>query len=622
MAAVADWVVISDFTPGIFTDYHVGSSGVDTAAPRNGAAVASGTWRCTADKSGALVPLPGRTTTYSQNVPFTEAGRTGVPAGFPGGVPRAMLLDAVVMSPILPQKTSMEPFAPDAVYILWGALYDHTLGGSGFRQYVIGKALGPFGGNNWDFMFAQGANSVIFPNISYPSASMDKGRTSVIPGNYDPVNYRPNVIGTISFDRVSLFPAVTTGAMSVQDQGLTDFDTVPQLNSTPAPAVAYFPGCGFQTPVTALAAPLASVGTITGASGLGNNSPLCVGHQGRVVYSRRNPTPFYGPGGTPVGWFLSDFLTYTNVGDYGTGADAIFGEENPSPIGVLMSMNANELLIVKHAGGAVLVRGDIANPQVIRLPLVHSTGGYTMRAAHTPVGVFWGTRHGVVRWEGGDTSEIVSRQLEGDFWVPQTGGEVMEGHRARFSFWHPWLMVPNDWLLDTNTGAWWRLEDPADVPFGHGAYDHSANGQLYAFRHKVQGTGSQPWYDTYNPESLASSWQWRSQPLLDSREREDNYGEIEIIAQRGTTIVGPHTSTITVTLTGFRGDGTPVTSTNVFTLAANQNPQALVQAVNTNFTARFVQVTIAAASGSSSAAAPKLFSIRLGRNPRNRLPRG
>jgi hypothetical protein len=35
-----------------------------------------------------------------------------------------------------------------------------------------------------------------------------------------------------------------------------------------------------------------------------------------------------------------------------------------------------------------------------------------------------------------------------------------------------------------------------------------------------------------------------------------------------------------------------------------------------------VQVRINADSGNNNAAAPKLFSIRLGRNPRNRLARG
>lgn len=66
MAQVADWVAIADFTPGIHADWHESYTGVSTAAPRNGAATETGTYRCVSDRNGHLIPLPRPVTTYTR----------------------------------------------------------------------------------------------------------------------------------------------------------------------------------------------------------------------------------------------------------------------------------------------------------------------------------------------------------------------------------------------------------------------------------------------------------------------------------------------------------------------------------------------------------------------------
>lgn len=620
MAAVADWITVNDFSPGIHSDAHGFGSATAAALPRNGAAVETDTYRCYADKSGALVPLPGKST-RSIAVPFMDFA--GNADGYPAQIPRAMLLDALVMGPVIEQRNS-SPTGLDTntVFLLYAVIYDPTVSGvaANLRQYVVGKALGPNSTalTPFDFVFSKGNTGAMPVQPTWPSGSLDRSRCSVTPGTVTPDLYRPTVIGSTCFDRATTAAGQVVGAMSAAEQGLTNFDTVTWINTLP-PSINFWGEGVWQTPKGNFAVPTSSIGKIAGPTSV--NAPLIVGHQGRAVYARRTPTPFYGTA-TNVGWFLSDFITYTDAGDFASGnEDAIYSEENPSPIGVMLSMSANELFIVKHQGGGVLVRGDIANPQVVRLPLIHSTGGYTMRAAHTPYGVFYGTPEGVVRWDGGDSTELVSKQLNNlAFWLPQAGTDLMEGMRARFSYWHPWVLVPNDWLFDTEGGGWWRLEQFNPLTeFAHSHYDVGANGIMYAFRHRLMGVGVQPAIDGYPRGLGAASWSWKSQPLIESREREDNYAEIEIVAQKGASSAGA--ATIVATLTGYRADGTAVTASATFALAANINPQVMIKAITPNFTARFVQLRLAVSDDGGGNAAPKVISVRLGRGPRARVPR-
>lgn len=182
------------------------------------------------------------------------------------------------------------------------------------------------------------------------------------------------------------------------------------------------------------------------------------------------------------------------------------------------------------------------------------------------------------------------------------------------------MVCPNNYLLNTQTGGWWRLDNEPVIPYSH--YDVSAaNGSLYAFRYKVEGSGSSAWWSTFAPGNLASSYSWKSQPLIESLEREANYAEIEITAQRQPNGFVTGTATITTTLTGYTSEGLLITATNTFTLQNNANPQTLVQAVNANFVAKFVQLRVEVDSGNTSMAAPKIFSIRIGRSHRGRTQR-
>lgn len=628
VAQVEDWLTIADFSPGVYSDWHEAKTSYSTAAPRNGAAVAGSTFRCTADKMGALVPLPKVSGTYTRRVPFVDHGTTTT-TNFPNSVAKAVLLDAVVSGPIVPAISSiplierLQGYEPEAVYTLWGIVY-YNAATSQWFQYARGTAIGLFNGAvPFDYMMTRGLNP-ISGIYTFPGGCLDKTRGTVSAGSFDPVQYRSAVVGCVSMDRAMAGIAgacVTGGAMTTDESDRTNYDTVTSRNGS-APSANFYGASHFSSPnlngtVGALVvSPTANVGSFNLPAGATAFSLLC-SHQGRVVYAQRGITPTYGP--SSLGYHSADFIAYTPVGDFsGAGANAIWGEEGASPIGAMLSMSANELLIIRHYGGGVLVRGDLDNPQVYRLPLAHSTGGYMAKACHTPVGVFYATRDGIVRWAGGDTTEIASKQLRGDFWVPHS--EYIEGMHGRLAWWNPYVLAPNGYLLNTETGGWWRLDNPA-TPYSH--YDVSAwNGKLYAFPYKAQGDGVQTWWDTFEVDKLASTYSWRSQPILETLEREFNCAEIEITAQRmANSMSVSGDAYVTVTLTGYTAEGTLVTSSNTFNLASTYGPQTLVQAVDSNFVARFVQIGIYADSDDADMPAPKIFNVRLGRSARARIGR-
>lgn len=167
-----------------------------------------------------------------------------------------------------------------------------------------------------------------------------------------------------------------------------------------------------------------------------------------------------------------EFIAYSDAlalhtGNYHT---LLVGEEAPSGIGVLASLTADELFVVKHTGGGVLVRGDLDNPQVVKLPFIQSTGGLVSRGTPSPLGFAYGTSAGVFVFTGGAQTEKLSNQIDGclwDFWTKSAEEHPSAvnwiGSRGRFGFWHPFICVPNNWIMHTESGGWWRLENPDET---------------------------------------------------------------------------------------------------------------------------------------------------------------
>lgn len=224
----------------------------------------------------------------------------------------------------------------------------------------------------------------------------------------------------------------------------------------------------------------------------------------------------------------STALTYSSDTDSFTFVtDAVGG------FGSWVSMNANELFLVKNVGGGVALRGSVADPQQVNLPGVASTYGAGALGAVTPMGYVYGTRDGVFLWSGSDTTDQLSTQL-GRRWFWNVASCVNDYKadiqpKGKFAYRPPFVYVSGNWIFDVRTKGWWRLTPPSSSA-DYISYEVSATGTVYAFNpHLSPGTSSTifDWYDT---TTAASSYRWVSQPLIRTRTRELRFREVRVTA--------------------------------------------------------------------------------------------
>lgn len=593
-----EWISVESFSPGIHEDFFAASGG-GFSNLRNGAATRSGTYRCIADPiSGMLTPLP-RAVAGSTQSPVGTASS----GNYPAANIAMYVTDALVVSPVVTFPGS--PAAdPDAVHVMWGFTYDNDGGGDGYRPYLLGREYRIFSSGTRDVAFEKG-NTNVTPPIALSPGAYDRGLLAASSG-----------FGIASDDAPTLMMlhqifqgGATSGAIPAADQALTTYDTDVSAN--------------FRATTSAVGRTSNNDSSFTTSN---NTGMLMIAHQGRMVtFGTRAPYEQVNYSSN-VGQAL-DRIFYTAVRSFATGTAVSYMEENQSGFGAVVSMTADQLLVIKHHGGGYLVRGSLSAPNVVRLPFLQSTEGVCCRPVATPIGVVYGARNGVHLYSGGDSSQSISPQIDGDFWriKNDTTNEFYEGIESRFEWWNPYVLVGNNWLFDTRTQSWWRLDIPSDYsdrPFSH--YSMSAGtGKLYAFPYKVTSAADTAWY-TFARDTLALTYKWTSQPLIESRDEMMKYEEVEIIAQRPTAANGA--CTVTVTLTGINHLGATVMSTPVvFDLSTSTADRPTILRKNiagagstTAFTARYVQVVIDASS--NAGAAPKVAPPRVWARVANSMP--
>jgi len=574
---------IPDFSLGIYSDIFGGFASTQPAAviSRNGAATIQNTYRCCADpNTGALVPLPRGQNGYSAQLIAGNANNTP-DTFYPTGHVEDYLLDIVATG-----QLQYNAVGDEVVATLWGAMINQAGTGSTFRHYVLGKAIAIVGNVDWDFAFSRGDSAV--SSFSIPSAMLQVMRT--ITNGVDPAAADiSDFFATFAHTASNVLGLWDTGALTATEQGWTTYDaweTDYEDDLLGSSAPWFYP----------------SVKNTKSHELLGFTQPygfvMCA-HQGRAVLG---------------GFFLNnmddltdhvvEFLSYTAVYDLQeTGGSFYVPADPPSSFCAIGSMSADELIIIKGYGGAILIRGDLNGDfQLVRLPFVESTGGVFGKALTTPLGLVYLTRRGVYTWAGGDTSENLAPQLDGWFWSIAASAPYYTGVRGGVGYAYPFILVPNSYCLDTRTRAWWRLEDVDTItPFAFYATSPQFP-RFYGGKYRKTATDN-VLYRFFDQESLAYSYSWQSQPLIETNEYRYEIREIELIAQ-------PHadsaTSTVVVTLSGFNEDGDAVTPVSVtFTLdTANERPQRLRKQVS-QFTAAYIQVKIVA--DGNSAVAPKVY---------------
>lgn len=318
---------------------------------------------------------------------------------------------------------------------------------------------------------------------------------------------------------------------------------------------------------------------------------LALGHQGRSVAFNQVPYS-HGSSGT---WSSNEqvFFTNSNLPTLASTTASVFGQENVTGYGVAATLNAQELLLIKRQGGAYLIRGDIANPTVIRLPGVISTGGETFQGASTPIGFLYISQNlGAWCWNGGEVSELISPQLEGNFY--KAGMTVdMQDYKGRAALFGEWVLFPNNWVYAYRTQSWWKIENPSTVRI----LQWSLSIGPVAYGAVATCTDSGAIIHGFTASTPASSYQWESQPVAQTVNRLGKIRELIVIAQG--------TGTVVTTLTA--ADGT--TASYTATLSGSTNvPQPF--RFNTNIEGSYIKVKIVADNGSTGSA-PIVYEVRM-----------
>lgn len=325
-------------------------------------------------------------------------------------------------------------------------------------------------------------------------------------------------------------------------------------------------------------------------------------HQNRVVLLEGLVYPH----GTPGAMFTNEQISFTDANGFTLGTQAqVFMPEFPNGYGAYGSMSAGELFLVKQQGGGVIVQGDIANPSIIRLPGVPSVGNLSARAVSTPVGLLYPVNEGGIwSWRGGDSSTKMSDALEDDFFVAP-GTVSHNNERVFLAEWHDWVLVSNNWLLDTRTGSWWRIEDPSVFTFLHWSRGFNATWMYGAAGNVASGANNIFAYE-FKRTLPASSYSWQSHPMF----VEDGDRKVDV---RELVITGQGAGTIAVSF--IKEDGSTIsTHTATFT----STTQAKRFKFNVHAEMENVQVKIVS-TATSTGPAPVCYGVRVGWQPATRL---
>lgn len=590
------YIELADFTGGIAATYASGGKAqMVREDPENPRVYAQRDYTagCYGHPLGGLYPLPGIRDEVVEDLDDWNT-EDGYPTGF-----RSLVVNATgIISPLdgvhwmisdsVDQNDQPHPHTPDQLAILYGGWYESStvpglFGGSQeLRVFTMGP--GPramtdlLGGFNEDsgsdfhrFMNVRGTintnNVTVTDNTIGAAISRGMGPAHIFPvttGTWYKAGAADETFWPVA-------PSDQTG--SVKEMGRVGFAIV-------ADSVGIYPDLLASDEGQWSSDPMVRV--LSGLTGV----YLGLMHQNQIVFARdhdiqtglRQPAGQHGTLGEQdyIGWFQPNDLANDASRD-----QFRFMPESPSAYGAAVVVNANELFMVKHVGGALVVRGDVGNPQVINLTGVPATHGATNVPVITPLGVVYGTRDGVWLWTGGEDAEPLSPLLDGCFWLPEDQPSLDWGHpstvRGKFNYSHPFVYAPNNWILDLRTRAWFRLAFPIEAGVDgmryYRNYEVSSTGRVYAVKSWVHENDVVVAH-LFDPQTPTRKFWFRSHPIRRTINRQLKFREVVVEAQgRGT---------ITVNLYGVgSGPGGPASAT--FTIKSADRPVTLRKEVSAEF---------------------------------------
>lgn len=564
-----EWLVINDFTPGIEQRLHSGS--ISGASPaRHGAARADNTYRCIGLPRGGLAPLPKRDYTLTHPSP-------------PSSADFAYLTAMRILGPAADHRHNQSIVGANGYH---PPFYARDLD---LRQFQL--LLG--------FSWLRSSDNVKRARIQ--RVPLHRSTTPVDLHSFTAAGTSGSTdIREVVYSGVGR-AAITGGAdYPIYQTCMFGFNTSENVEDA-AFAFPYPEGFRVCWPDTTAAG---SVQTNTAGvlDANGDEAGMIVAHQNRWLEAANNKMEAgpRGDGGMDLGYAAED-IGYTEPNDTGnfSSIPTVIGNEDPYGYGVMASLSASDLLVIKNQGGAYLVQGDFASPTVRHMPGVVSTGGIQCYGAMTPVGFVYGVNYGgVYAWTGGDGSDKISAALEDDFWICSDADPVRL-FQGQFYVWKDWVLTPNNWLFDTVTKSWWRLEDPSVRQFWLWAADPVTN-YLYGGVVKFNNNAATDEYvHGWNPSSYASDYSWQSQPFPVSLLRQTVVREIHLVTQG--------TGTVAITLSGSGNPDVTVT----FTIPADYSDQPILLRQRLNWEGSNLSVRIVAAH-TSTGPAPIVNAVRLG----------
>jgi hypothetical protein len=210
--------------------------------------------------------------------------------------------------------------------------------------------------------------------------------------------------------------------------------------------------------------------------------------------------------------------------EYGNQEDVLAAEE-PWGYGAWGTISVGELMLIKKAGGGLIVYGDIdAVTSVVPMPGVQSVGDFIGRASPGPMGlVYCSEQEGAWIWNGGNTAQKISQQLRDAFYDATTGTGLASNNYGFFvEHWQNWILFSNNYFYDLDTQSWWQLypgdgNGSANVT-GHTLFWYSPGrfgNQMYAapLRFGTSAGLNKNWWYLFDEKVPAPHWQWQSLPI-------------------------------------------------------------------------------------------------------------
>ena len=318
---------------------------------------------------------------------------------------------------------------------------------------------------------------------------------------------------------------------------------------------------------------------------------------GAITFTGENTTWSFFNDVTPARWGTWNGGDPTDPTNFDTKAK-VFIPEKPSGFSVMVSMSANELFFVKGGQGGGYVSGSLDVGQVVSLPMV--TGAEIAQTATvSPIGVVYGNRtSGVWAWSHGDNSQLISPQLNSNFWsLPGWGGDFdlddFGGVSYSFACCDDWILTPNNWIFDTTLKSWWRLEDPDVAQY---RWVTSQWHFIYTAESYYDSTNDKPIH-LYKREWKSPTYSWQSHPIWQSVEDIVTINDIGLIAEGN--------GEVKLTLTSLNG------GTNSITIALDNCgfPERFRERLNIQ--GKYIQLRIESTSPNPYYPAPTVYSVTL-----------